>query len=228
MDTMMMFTALLPMKGHSERIKNKNIREFCGRPLFQYVLDTLLHCPYVSEILVDTDSGEIVERVHSFSEKVKTIARPENLMGDMVSMNDIIQYDMMQSENDYFIQVHATSPLLSVDTLNEACRKFCENIDKYDSLFSVNQWQTRLYRADAAPLNHNPKELIRTQDLEPIYEENSNVYLFSRSSFEETKARIGRKPQMFVMDKLESVDIDEEQDFILAEQIYRMKHKIVQ
>lgn len=219
------FTALLPMKGHSERIRSKNLRSFCGKPLFSYVLNTLLQCRYVGEVYVDTDSGEIMDITERFSPRVHTIVRPEELRGDMVSMNDIIAHDVKQIGAEYFIQTHATNPLLKVETMEAACEKFLAGLGTFDSLFSVNCLHTRLYDKDGHAVNHDPNILIRTQDLDPLYEENSNFYIFSKDSFQLKQRRIGRFPQMFPMDKLESVDIDEEQDFLLAEHIYRMMYR---
>ncbi len=213
------FAALLPMKGHSERVKNKNIRDFNGVPLFYRILRTLMKCAYVSGVYIDTDSDEITDMAKTFFKEVNIIERPKELCGDMVSMNTIIRYDMDMIGAEYYIQTHATNPLLRVETLNEGCRRFLDKKNVYDSLFSVNRLQTRLYDGDVKAVNHNPEELIRTQDLPPLYEENSNLYIFSRTSFLSNGARIGKKPQMLEMDRLESVDIDEETDFMLAEQI---------
>lgn len=213
------FAALLPMKGHSERVKDKNIRDFNGTPLFCRILGTLMKCSYVSGVYIDTDSAEIAYKAKDFFEGVHIIERPKELCGDMVSMNSIIRYDMDMIGAEYYIQTHATNPLLRVETLDEGCRRFLDKRDVFDSLFSVNRLQTRLYDKDVKAVNHNPEELVRTQDLPPLFEENSNLYIFSKASFLSNSARIGKKPQMLEMDRLESVDIDEESDFILAEQI---------
>ena len=94
-------------------------------------------------------------------------------------------------------------------------------MNDYDSLFSVTKWQTRLYWDADRPINHNPHELLRTQDLPPVYEENSNIYIFSKSSFRKAgEQRIGLKAQMFEINKIEAIDIDEEADFIMAERLY--------
>lgn len=221
------FAALLPMKGHSERVKNKNLRDFNGRPLFYHVLNTLMHCKYILNVYIDTDSEEIVKQAKHFFPEVSIIERPQKLCGDMVSMNAIIEHDMDVIGEEYYIQTHTTNPLLSVETLNRGCEMFLADRDRYDSLFSVNRLQTRLYDKDAQAVNHNPDKLIRTQDLPPLYEENSNLYIFSRESFRESGARIGKRPQMMEMNRLESIDIDEETDFILAEQVGRMLRRTV-
>jgi N-acylneuraminate cytidylyltransferase len=115
--------------------------------------------------------------------------------------------------------------MLSVDSLDRAIEKMLElsKSDSYDSIFSVTKWQTRLYNGDATAFNHNPKELLRTQDLEPLYEENSNFYIFSKASFKASNnKRIGAHPYLFEIDKIEAVDIDEPQDFIIAEALYKL------
>ena len=98
--------------------------------------------------------------------------------------------------------------------------------DSYDSIFSVTRMNTRLYDKDGNPFNHDPEQLLRTQDLDPLFEENSNFYIFTRESFNKAgKKRIGKNPLMFEIDKLEAVDIDEPQDFVIAEVLYGLLRK---
>ena len=135
-------------------------------------------------------------------------------------MNKIIEYDLTKSDGEYFIQTHSTNPLLKSVTIDKAIEQFFNNIQKHDSLFSVTRVQTRFYDKDINPINHNPKELKRTQDLDPYYEENSNFYIFSKSSFKSSNnERIGNKPNFYVMNKIESIDIDDENDFLIAESL---------
>jgi CMP-N-acetylneuraminic acid synthetase len=214
--------AIVPMKGHSERIKNKNLRDFNGKPLLYYILDSLYQSRVVSRICVDTDSNEINDAVIAFFPGTDVIIRPQRLRGDRVSMNSIIEYDMSMIEARHYLQTHVTNPLLKPETIRAAYEKYINNLTVYDSLFAVNRLQTRLYNENIMPINHNPNSLIRTQDLPPVYEENSNMYFFSKDSFKKANARIGLNPQVFEMNPLESVDIDEESDFVLAEQIYKL------
>jgi len=216
--------AILPIKGHSERVPNKNIREFAGKPLYQHIAQTLQASKYVKSIVIDTDSNFIANQAQNTFSKVCIIHRPQHMQGDLISMNDIINHDISISQGDHFLQTHCTNPLLSQSTLEQAIQTYFENLDQYGSLFSVTKLQTRLYWASGRPINHDPLKLERTQDLPPVYEENSNFYIFSRSSFINAgNNRIGLNPQMFEVDALESVDIDEESDFQLAEAIYKLK-----
>jgi CMP-N-acetylneuraminic acid synthetase len=212
------------MKAHSERVKNKNIRSFAGRPLYHRVAEVLQSSPIITEILINTDSDTIAQEAPRFFPKVKIIERPVELCGDFVPMNDIIAYDITQTDADHFLQTHSTNPLLTLATLKRAIADYFTSLEQFDSLFSVTKIQSRLFWESGEPVNHDPKELLRTQDLQPLFEENSNIFLFSKSSFKTAdNNRIGLKPKMFAMDKLEAIDIDEEADWILAETLYKRR-----
>jgi len=214
------------MKGHSERVPGKNIRDFCGEPLFFRVLNTLHGSRFVQQILINTDSPQIAEMALSQSAKVQIVERPKALQGDFVPMNDILEHDLAHCREDHVLQTHSTNPLLQIQTLDAALQQYFASLNTHDSLFSVTEWKTRLYWQDGHAVNHNPEELLRTQDLPPIYEENSNIFIFSKQSFRSAgNRRIGSRPQMFPMDRLEAVDIDEEADFILAEALYAKREQ---
>ena len=220
----MKITTLLPMKAHSERVPDKNIKNFCGKPLYHAVLSTLLQSEYIDKVIINTDSDIIKEDVPKNFERVVIIDRPREIQGDFVSMNDIIAYDLKQTSGEHFLQTHSTNPLLQSSAIDLAIESYFKNLNEFDSLFSVTRLQTRLYWKDGSPVNHNPNELIRTQDLPPVYEENSNFYIFSKKSFADAGwSRIGLKPQMFEISKLEAVDIDEPEDWEIAEALYRMR-----
>lgn len=215
-------TALLPMKGHSERVPNKNLRDFCARPLYHHVMDSLLASKHIKQVVINTDSETIAGDAKKHFGRVRIIDRPEEIRGDFVEMNTIIGYDLSQCGGEHFLQTHSTNPLLTTATIDKAIERYFEGMGEHDSLFSVTRWQTRFYDKEGKPVNHNPKELLRTQDLPPLYEENSNIYIFSKDSFIKAgNKRIGLKPQMFQMDRLEAIDIDEESDFLMAGAIYK-------
>lgn len=214
--------ALLPMKGNSERVKNKNMKNFNGEPLYHAVIKSLLSSKYIECVVINTDSEIIAEDARrNFGDRVLIIDRPQEIQGDFVSMNNIIAYDLSKLDGEYFLQTHSTNPLLKTETINRAIETYFESLENYDSIFGVTKVQTRFYDKDANPINHNPEELLRTQDLEPMYEENSNFYIFSKDSFEKAgEKRIGLKAQIFEVNKLEAIDIDEPEDFKLAELLY--------
>ena len=212
--------ALVPMKGHSERVPNKNLRTFNGRPLCHWILNTLRVVPAVDEVVVNTDSAEIATEARRLGATV--FDRPVELRGDHVEMNDVISHDVRRTEADRYLQTHCTNPLLRPETVTEAIAAFDER--DCDSLFSVTPLQTRLWDGDGEPINHRRDELKRTQDLPPVYEENSNLYLFTETSLERRVNRIGDDPAMFPMDPSEATDIDEEVDFRVAETLHRDRY----
>ncbi len=212
--------ALLPMKANSERVKGKNFRLFAGKPLFRWILNTLLETEEVSCVVINTDARmTLLENGLKESERVIIRDRKASLCGDHVSMNLILEDDISEISADCYLMTHTTNPLLSSDTIAAALESYRSAIQegRGDRLFTVNKHQTRFYRADGSPVNHNPKNLIPTQDLEAWYEENSNLYLFSADSFASTGNRIGRKPILFETPRMESSDIDDLTEWRLAE-----------
>lgn len=218
--------ALVPMKGNSERVPNKNLKDFCGRPLYHHIIETLENSKNVGEIFVNTDSSIIKKDIKLNFKNIIVLNRPKNIQGDFVSMNKIINHDISKIKGNYFIQTHSTNPLIKSRTIDLAIEDYFKNIGEYDSLFSVNKLQTRLYDKSFIPLNHNINELIRTQDLPPIFEENSNFYVFSKDSFHKSgQNRIGIKPNLFEIDKYEGIDIDDIQEFHIAEAMYKLQNE---
>lgn len=210
--------ALLPMKDHSERVPNKNLRNLAGKPLFFWVLESLLASKHVQVVYINTDSKKIAKEATE-NYDVKIIERPKELIGDDVSMNKIIGHDISQIKGNHFLQTHATNPMLKTSTIDRAIETYFTNT-AFDSLFTVNKWQTRLYDTNMKPINHDPNVLLQTQDLPPVYEENSNLYIFSKGSFTKNdNKRIGKNPFLYKMNTLEAIDIDTEEDFKIAETI---------
>jgi CMP-N-acetylneuraminic acid synthetase len=205
--------ALVPMRHHSQRVPAKNYRVLAGKPLFHHIIGTLQSVPLINQIVVDTDSGPIMDGLRRHFPKVKVIDRPEALRADTVPMNDILLHDTEQVEADFYLQTHSTNPLLRRETVSRAIQTFLVEYPKRDSLFSVTRLQVRLYDRHRHAINHDPEKLIQTQDLPPVYEENSCLYLFTRANLLKHGHRIGRKPMMFEVDREEAWDIDEELDF---------------
>lgn len=214
--------ALMPMRHDSERVPGKNYRPFGdGRPLYQHALEALAACPQVDAIAIDTDSPTIKEQCARSYPDVIVIDRPEHLRDGAIPMNDVLVHDASQVEADFYLQTHSTNPLLTRETLARAIDEFFASHPGCDSLFGVTRVQSRFWSADAVPVNHDPAVLARTQDLPPLFEENSCVYIFDRPTLLERGNRIGERPYLFEIDRLEAIDIDDERDFELAEHLYR-------
>ena len=215
--------ALVPMRHHSERVPGKNYRELVGRPLYAYILDTLQEVDEIELIVVDTDSSVLQRGIREQYPDVQLIDRPEHLTPGTTPMNEVLLHDVGELDSDVYLQTHSTNPLLRPETIREALKKFRKNLPKIDSLFGVTRLQTRLWDREGRPLNHDPAILLRTQDLEPVYEENSCLYIFQRETFLSRENRIGKTPHMFEIPLDESLDIDTELDFALAETILRQR-----
>lgn len=211
------------MRHHSQRVPGKNFRPLAGKPLFQHIIETLLAVPEIELVMVDTDSEPVMEGVHRLYPTVKLIQRPEHLRADDVPMNEILLHDTAQVNAEFYLQTHSTNPLLKADTISRAIQSLFTHYPAYDSLFSVTRLQTRLYFQDGRAINHNPLELIQTQDLPPVYEENSCLYIFTRENLARKHHRIGDKPLMFEIDAAEAWDIDEELDFEITDFLMRKR-----
>jgi len=215
--------ALVPMRHDSKRVPGKNYRPLAGRALYQHIIKSLLDCPVITEVIIDTDSPTIMEDASGRFPEVRLIERPENLRADTIPMNDVLLHDVKQIEAAYYLQTHSTNPLLSTETITRAIEMFMEKYPSYDSLFSVTRIQKRLWDGQGRAVNHNADVLLRTQDLPLVYEENSCIYIFSRSSLEARGNRIGERPFMFEINPVEAWDIDDELDFRVAEFLYQQR-----
>lgn len=219
----MKLIALVPMRHHSQRVPGKNYRDLAGKPLYQHIIETLLAVPEISEIVVDTDSEPVMNGLRENFPQVKIIERPEHLRADDIPMNEILIHDTALFPADFYLQTHSTNPLLKAETISRAIQLLITNYPQTDSLFSVTRWQTRFYDQDGNAVNHDPRELIQTQDLPPMYEENSCIYIFTRANLLAKRHRISDHPLMFEIPRLEAVDIDEESDFQIADLLMRAR-----
>ena len=222
----MNLVALVPLRHHSQRVPGKNYRMLAGKPLFHHIIETLLATPQITEIVVDTDSNPVINDLRQYFPQVRVIDRPKALRADHVPMNDILIHDTSQVQADFYLQTHSTNPLLKPETVSRAIQSLITNYPNYDSLFSVTRLQTRLYFQDGRAINHDPMVLIQTQDLPPVYEENSCLYIFTRKNLIKRHHRIGEKPLMFEIDAAEAWDIDEELDFAITDFLLRRKNQI--
>ena len=226
--------AIIPIKYNSSRVPGKNFKLMNGKPLFYYIINTLLKCKNIKHIIINLDNNYTKTQINKYFDTNKLIYynRPKHLIGDDVSTNELIKDTILNIDvnTDFYLQTHVTNPLLSSQTVVNAIYKYSNIKNEYDSLFSVKSWYTRLYDESSKAINHDPEHLIPTQNLKPIYEENSCIYIFTKQNFLKTNKRIGNKPFLFKMSNYESQDIDWNDDFRVTEMIMKNqlnKNKVV-
>ena len=209
--------ALVPMRHDSERVPGKNYRPCAGRPLYHWVVESLRASRLVTEVVLDTDSPVILADAARAFPEVRLLERPPHLRDGLTPMNEVLLHDVDVVEADLYLQTHSTNPLLRVETIDAALERFLLSRGENDSLFSVTRLQARLWSAEGRPLNHDPDVLLRTQDLPPVYEENSCLYVFDGATLRARGNRLGARPILHEIDAVEAWDIDEELDFTVAE-----------
>jgi CMP-N-acetylneuraminic acid synthetase len=219
-------TAIVPMRHSSERVPGKNYRDFAGKPLFHYVVQTLLDCPQINQVVIDTDSDIVMEQCNKHFPTVLVLERPEHLKDGAIPMNDVLLNTINQVPSEFYLQTHSTNPILTAATLSAGIDTFFKQYPMYDSLFSVTRKHVRFWDSLARPINHNANILLRTQDLPPIFEENSCFYLFTKAILESKHNRIGNRPFLYEIPEAEAQDIDVELNFVMAELLYKNLNNI--
>ena len=222
---MIQFAALVPMRHHSQRVPGKNYRPLAGKPLYQHIIETLLAVPEITKVVVDTDSEPVMDGLRRDFPQVIILPRPEHLRADTIPMNEILLYDTAQILAEFYLQTHSTNPLLRAATISRSIQVFQAEYPRHDSLFSVTRLQTRLYDQNGNALNHDPNILLQTQDLPPVYKENSCIYIFNRANLERRRNRLGDRPLLFEIDADEAWDIDEELDFAITDFLMQQRNK---
>ncbi len=207
----MKIVAIIPIKGNSKRVKNKNIRKVFGKPLFSYLIDKLEKCNF-DEIYVDTDIDPVKRYVSK--KKINVINRKPYLSKDSANGNDLINFHAKIIKADLYFQLFVTSPLLSVKTIND-CIRILKNNKKIDSIFTAKKIFSWFW-FNNKPVNYFPKILPRSQDAKPIVMETTGLYGIKSDILKKEKCRIGKKPHMyFAKDHREALDIDNEEDIEL-------------
>ncbi len=212
-----MTQAFVILKRESERVPGKNWRLLEGRPLYQWILDTLAELPTVDRVLIDTDAPELVTALPDARFHVHR--RAAALCGHEITANALLAAHLPDRGGEPWLMVHATSPFLRAATLARALTRFA--LGDVDSLFGATCHRARFWREDGTPLNHDPALLVPTQALAPLYEEDSSLYLFTPDSFWRTGSRLGQRPAPFAVPRLEALDIDTEEDRDLVAAIAR-------
>lgn len=215
--------AIVPMRHNSERVPGKNYRPLAGVPLYHHIIRSLTAVTEIDAVVVDTDSSLIMQDCAESFPQVHLVERPEDLRDGEIAMNRVLLNTLEHIDADVVLQTHSTNPFLTADTMSRALETFDRSQPAYDSVFSVTRLQARLWDGDTQPVNHDPSVLLRTQDLAPLFIENSCFFIFTPTLLRERGNRVGARPFMFEMPAPEAVDIDTEDDFLLASAIADMK-----
>jgi CMP-N-acetylneuraminic acid synthetase len=216
-------TAILPIKLGSERVPDKNYGILGGKRLYEYILSTLLECPLVNNVVVSTNDMRISSELKHL-EDVRILDRPSNLAKRDSSMNLVIDDVLGKVSGRFFVQVHATSPFLSSQTLGKGIRTFLSG-DPLSSCFSATEIHGRLWSTDGKALNHDPLNLVPTQDLTPVLLENSAFYIFSREGFSKGGNRLHGFARPVIIPEIEAWDIDYPWQWEIAESIALQRRK---
>ena len=212
-----MISAVIGMKEISQRVENKNFKILGNRPLYSWIIETLIDIEEITEIILNIQGDKLINILnekYSKQNKIKILKRDKLLEGHDIPMTDIISSSIVSTKNDAILNTHTTNPFLSKKSLSDAIEKFLIN---NKPIFSVNVFQSRFYDHNLKPINHDPKFLLQTQDLKKVYEENSCFYIFDKDTFLKEKSRIFSNSSIFPLNKIESIDIDTNEDWDLAE-----------
>ena len=205
--------AFVPIRLNSKRVAGKNLKMLGDKPLLCYILDTLVKVERIDEVYVYCSSEEIVSYL---PEGVRFLKRPEFLDRDETLGKEIYEEFTKTIDADVYILAHTTSPFMKVETVENALSKILD--EDYDSAFSAERVQTFVWY-QGKTLNYDLKEIPRTQTIEPVFVETSAFFMFKRDIWKIHKQRIGFKPYIAEVDKIEGVDIDWPEDFAFAEKI---------
>lgn len=225
----MEISVFLPTRKGSERVRNKNTRQFAQYEfgLLELKIKQLMRVQKVSEIILSTDdifSLEFVNKLSKKDSRIKTFIRPENLALSSTSLSDLVQYVPSVCESEVILWTHVTSPFFEAEDYDRAIEIYLKRLTEgYDSLMTVKKIQNFLWSLDRNDIVNRKggEKWPRTQDLTPLYEIDSALFITSRRIYIEKNDRIGQKPFLFEQEGLKSFDVDWQEDFILAEKLYK-------
>ena len=212
------FTALIAVREGSKRVPRKNIKKFGYSSLLQIKIDHALKAKGIDEIVVSSDSDEMIDLAKEM--KVKTIKRPFKFCSDSVPMKNVYKHLAESVNCDHIVYLHVTSPLLNINTLNSCISKYKELDNSYSSLATVEHLMKYIWFKNQA-INYDPLNHPRSQDLEKYYCLNFAVNIISRADMIETKSILGNKFYPYFLNEIESVDVDNQIQFDMAEFIYK-------
>lgn len=203
--------AFVPIRLNSQRVSGKNLRLLGGEPLMCHILRTLTRVEGIDEVYVFCSDERIVELL---PEGVRFLKRSDELDRDTTLGREIYDAFTARVEADLYVLAHATSPFIRPETIAGALDKVRSG--EYDSAFSAEKIQTFAWY-EGRPLNYALDNIPRTQTIEPVYIETSAFFIFPQELWCTHHRRIGDRPYMAVVERVEGLDIDYPEDFAMAE-----------
>lgn len=214
----MKVVAVVPMKLNNSRLPQKNTKPFTnGEPLCHYILSTLLTVEGIDEVYVYCSNPNIRDFI---PDGVKYLQRSDALDQNSTSMTEVLLNFAKDVSADIYVLTHTTAPFISKQSLEQGLQKVISG--KNDSAFSAKKIQEFLWRDDK-PFNYALDNIPRTQDLPPLYAETCGFYIYRSNIITNFHRRIGFKPYIVEVGEIESIDIDEAEDFEIADAIYNFK-----
>lgn len=212
----MKVVAVVPMKLNNRRLPQKNTKPFKnGKPLCYYILSTLLKVETIDEVYVYCSNPEIIEFL---PDGVKYRRRSESLDQDTTKMNEVLSCFANDVQADIYVMTHTTAPFVKVSSIEKGLEAVKSG--DYDSAFAAKKLQDFLWK-DGKPFNYELDSIPRTQDLPVIYEETSGFYIYSKDVMEKLNRRIGERPYIVEVGEIEGIDIDEAEDFEIADAVHQ-------
>lgn len=212
----MKIVAMIPIKLNSERIHGKNTKTFFdGTPLMHFIQQMCLNAKNIDEVYVYCSDERVCEYIVP---GVKFLKRPKFLDGNDINANDLIKEFIKTVDADIYVNAHTTSPFAKIETIEECVEKVASG--KFDSAFCAETINKFMWE-NGKPLNFNPDNFPRTQDLPDIYAETSIAYVFTKESFLEHNRRLGIHPYVKKVGRIEAMDIDYLEDFEICNAIYK-------
>ncbi len=211
----MRIIAVVPMKLNNSRLPQKNTKSFTnGKPLCHYILSTLLNIKMIDDVYVYCSNPEITEYIPN---GVKFLQRSKSLDQDTTKMNEVLKCFSEEVDADIYVMTHTTAPFISKESIEKGILAVVR--DGHDSSFAAKKIQDFLWK-DGKPFNYELNNIPRTQDLPTIFEETSGFYIYKKEIIEMAKRRIGEKPFIVEVGEVESIDIDEPEDFLIADAVF--------
>jgi CMP-N-acetylneuraminic acid synthetase len=214
-------TAVVPVKGQSERVKNKNLRLLNGESLLARKIRVLQNCTRINRIIVNSDSDEML-RVGS-DLGAEPVKRDSHFAVGTTPMNDVIHHVILNSPDGHIFWAQVTSPLLTPQTIDRAIAEYFAKLKEgYDSLASAQKLLVYLWK-DGKPVNYTLDRHPNSQTLDPYFCMTFGILLIEREVALKRRYYIGERPYLFEVTPVEAIDIDTEYDLVMADLYLRMQ-----